>query len=151
MVRPVASSNSVEVNGRISRLVYVQRLQIIRPDPTNTDVNKACRVMAYNETYGMLVVSQPSFTALAPGFGVRRVNMLDIKVESFVALHKEPMKDMAFNLVQQDQLLSVSHDKTIRLTNISSCAEIQRFRCETEIWSCCWSSNDPCRFYVGKI
>ena len=83
-------------------------------------------------------------------FGVRRVNMLDVKAESFVHLHKELIRNIAFNPVQQDQLLSVSHDKTIRLTNISSCAEVQRFHCETEIWSCCWNSDDPFLFYVGK-
>ncbi len=49
----------------------------------------------------------------------------------------------------QDQLLSVSQDKTIRLTNISTCAEIQRYHCESEIWSCAWNSDDPNVFYVG--
>ena len=42
-----------------------------------------CRVMAYNETHGMLAVTQPSFTALAPGYGVRRVNMLDLRVGKY--------------------------------------------------------------------
>ena len=44
---------------------------------------------------------QPSFTELAPGYGVRRVNMLDRRVESFVSLHKEPIRDLAFNPVFQ--------------------------------------------------
>ena len=49
----------------------------------------------------------------------------------------------------QDQLLSVSQDKTARLTNISSCAEIQRYHCESEIWSCAWNLDDPNVFFVG--
>ena len=150
IARSSSSGSSNETNGTNSRLIYVQRLQIIRPENTNSDVNKACRVMAYNEVHGMLVVSQPSFTALAPGFGVRRVNMLDIKIDQFVALHKEPIRDIAFNLVHQDQLLSVSQDKTIRLTNISSKSEIQRFHCDAEIWAVCWNSDNPFLFYVGK-
>lgn len=132
------------------KLSYVKRLEILKPDPSNTDPNRCCRVMCYNETYGMLVVSQPSqFNALAPGHGIRRVHMLDKKLESFVNLHKEPIRDLAFNPVNQDQLLSVSQDKTIRLTNVSSCAEIQRYQCDNEVWSCCWSSQDPQVFYVG--
>jgi E3 ubiquitin-protein ligase RFWD3 len=143
------SSSSSSSDKNLHRLNYVKRLELMRPDPNNTDANKACRVLAYNETYGMLVVSQPSFTALAPGFGVRRVHMLDKKLESFVSLHKEPIRDLAFNPVKQDQLLSVSQDKTIRLTNISSCAEIQRFTCDSEVWSCCWNTNDPHVFFAG--
>ncbi len=44
--------------------------------------------MCYNEFHGMLVVSQPSFTALAPGFGVRKINMVEQKADAFVSLHK---------------------------------------------------------------
>ena len=114
----------------------------------------------------------------------RRINMLDIKIEQFVSLHKEPIRDIAFNSVcilftevfisnntyqfkfdtnvqsfdftsfflqvHQDQLLSVSQDKTIRLTNISSKSEIQRFHCESEVWACCWNTDNPFLFYVGK-
>ena len=114
----------------------------------------------------------------------RRINMLDIKIDQFVSLHKEPIRDIAFNSVcilftevfisntyqfkfdtnvqicfdftifflqvHQDQLLSVSQDKTIRLTNISSKSEIQRFHCESEVWACCWNTDNPFLFYVGK-
>ena len=47
------------------------------------------------------VLFQPSFTSLAPGYGVRRVNMLDRRVESFVSLHKEPIRDLSFNPIFQ--------------------------------------------------
>ena len=29
----------------------------------------------------------------------RRINMLDIKIDQFVSLHKEPIRDIAFNSV----------------------------------------------------
>ena len=130
------------------RLKYIKRLEILRLDPS--DPNKACRVLAYNDHYGMLVLSQPSqFNNLVPGFGVRRVQMLDKKLERFLPLHKDVIRDVAFNPNDNDQLLSVSHDKTIRLTNISSGAAIQKYSCESEIWSCCWHSHDPNVFFVG--
>lgn len=145
-----ASLNSQSSNNGSQRLTYIKRMEILKPDPGNTDPNRCCRIMCYNETYGMLVVSQPSqFNALVPGYGIRRVHMLDKKLESFVSLHREPIRDLAFNPVNQDQLLSVSQDKTIRLTNVNSCAEIQRYQCENEVWSCCWNSEDPNLFYVG--
>ena len=60
------TSGTVPVEINATRLTYIQRLKIIKPDVT--DLNKACRVMVYNETHGMLVVSQPSSFQLAPGY-----------------------------------------------------------------------------------
>ena len=41
------------------RLLYVKRSELIRRDALNDgQPNRYCRVMAYNETHGMLVVSQ---------------------------------------------------------------------------------------------
>ena len=70
-----------------SRLVYVRRIELVRSDAA-TDRDKYCRVLTYNEFHGMLVASQPSYTALAPGFGVRKINMVDQKADAFVPLHK---------------------------------------------------------------
>ena len=143
-----APSTSFQANpSSFTRLHYVKRMDLIKPDPDHRE--RYCRVMAYNETHGMLAVSQPSFTALAPGYGVRRVNILDLRVEKFICLHKEPIRDLAFNPVSQDQLLSVSQDKSARLTNISSCGEIQRYVLEAEAWSCCWHLDQPTAFFVG--
>ena len=38
-----------------------------------------CRVMAYNQTHGMLAVSQPSFTALVRGLFEVDFNKFDFK------------------------------------------------------------------------
>ena len=70
-------------------------------------------------------------------------------LEKYISLHREPIRDLAFNPLMQDQLLSVSQDKTARITNISSCAEIQRYQCGSEVWSCCWDKDTPTTFYVG--
>ena len=61
---------------------FFQRLELIaKPDREHRE--RYCRVMAYNDTHGMLAVTQPSFTSLAPGYGVRRVNMLDLRVGKY--------------------------------------------------------------------
>lgn len=137
-----------ESSNTYSRLLYVKRLELIsRPDHEHRE--RYCRVMVYNDTHGMLAVTQPSFTSLAPGYGVRRVNMLELRVEKYVSLHREPIRNLAFNPLMQDQLLSVSQDKTARITNISSCAEIQRYQCGSEAWACCWDRDTPTTFFVG--
>merc|ERR1712029_827634 len=141
------SGSAGSSHGSYSRLVYVKRMDLIKFDSEHRE--RYCRVMAYNETHGMLAVSQPSFTALAPGYGVRRLSILDLRVEKFICLHKEPIRDMAFNPVSQDQLLSVSQDKSARLTNISSAGEIQRYYIGAEVWSCCWHLDQPTAFFVG--
>lgn len=47
-----------------SRLLYVKRSELIRRDALNEgQPNRYCRVMAYNETHGMLVVSQVTLNA----------------------------------------------------------------------------------------
>jgi hypothetical protein len=43
----------------------------------------------------------------------------------------------------------VSQDKSARLTNISTCAEIQRYNCDSEIWSCAWNADDANVFFAG--
>jgi hypothetical protein len=42
-----------------------------------------------------------------PGYGVKRINMLDIKVGTFVSMHKEPIRDLAFNPVFQVRKLAL--------------------------------------------
>ena len=52
-------------SGSYSRLNYVKRMELMKFDGEHRE--RYCRVMAYNQTHGMLAVSQPSFTALVRG------------------------------------------------------------------------------------
>ncbi|TRY73195.1 hypothetical protein TCAL_00947 [Tigriopus californicus] len=144
----VSTKGGKPVGARALR--YVKQLDIIRSildDSGSRD--RYCRLMAFNEVHAMLIVTQPSFTALAPGFGIRRINMLDRKVGTFMALHKDSIRDMAFHPTRHDQLLSVSQDKSVRLTNVNSGQEIQRYSCDSEVWSCAWDRDNPHQFFIG--
>lgn len=75
-----SSSNSAGGGGDLAhnsdqaRLCYLKRLELIKTVDVGSELSsrdKYCRVMAYNDMHAMLVVSQPSFTALAPGYGIR--------------------------------------------------------------------------------
>ncbi|XP_040583417.1 E3 ubiquitin-protein ligase rfwd3.L [Lepeophtheirus salmonis] len=130
--------------------VFQKRIELVK-EATLRAAKFGCRIMSYDFNQAMLVVSQPSYTLLAPGYGVRRINMLDLNcnTHSFVRLHKEQIRDIEFNPSNHDQLLSVSQDKSVKLTNISSCSDIQRYNCESEVWSCAWNADDPFEFFIG--
>nr|XP_045626298.1 E3 ubiquitin-protein ligase RFWD3-like isoform X2 [Procambarus clarkii] len=108
-----------------------------------------CRVMAYNEWLNMLVVSMPSQVTMFPGYGVRKVNMLDLKPERYVHIHQKQIRDLAFNPAKNDLLLSVAMDKMVKLTNICSNAPVASFMAEAPLWSCCWNADEANKFFVG--
>jgi len=118
------------------RLVYQKKHEVCRP---NTDRDKCCRVLACSEYHGMIVISQPSANPLFPGFGVRRFNMLDQKLGSFVGLGREVVRDLAFHPTTPELLLSCGQDKVARITNITSCTEVVKFSCDSEVWACDWA------------
>lgn len=108
-----------------------------------------CRVMAYNEWLSMLVVSMPSQVAMFPGFGVKKLNVLDMKPDRYVPLHQKQIRDMAFNPVKNDLLLSVAMDKVAKITNICSNTLVASYQTNAPLWSCCWNVNEANQFFVG--
>eukprot|EP00092_Neocalanus_flemingeri_P015682 GFUD01016976.1.p1 GENE.GFUD01016976.1~~GFUD01016976.1.p1 ORF type:complete len:694 (+),score=255.48 GFUD01016976.1:36-2117(+) len=133
--------------GGRARLVYQKRHEICRP---GTDRDKCCRVLACSEYHGMIVISQPSANPLFPGFGVRRFNMLDQKVGSFVGLGREVVRDLAFHPTTPELLLSCGQGKVARITNISSCSEVVKFSCDSEVWAGDWARGGPgTQLYLG--
>ena len=102
-------------------MVYVRKHEVCRP---SAEREKACRLLAFSEFQGMMVVTQPSANPLFPGFGARRFNMLDQKLGNFVGLGREVVRDLAFHPVTPELLLSCGQDKVIRVTNMVSCSEV---------------------------
>ena len=102
-------------------MVYVRKHEVCRP---SMERDKACRLLAFSEFQGMMVISQPSANPLFPGFGARRFNMLDQKLGNFVGLGREVVRDLAFHPVTPELLLSCGQDKVVRVTNMVSCSEV---------------------------
>ena len=94
-----------------------------------------CRVLACSEYHGMILISQPSANPLFPGFGDRRFNVLDQKLGSFVGLGRKVVRDLAFHPTTPELLLSCGQGKVARITNLSSCSEVVKFNCDSEIWA----------------
>ena len=128
-------------------MVYVRKHEVCRP---STERDKACRILAFSEFQGMMVVTQPSANPLFPGFGARRFNMLDQKLGNFVSLGREVIRDLSFHPVTSELLLSVGQEKVVRVTNMQSCSEVCRVSTDCEVWAADWSQAPGHNmFYLG--
>ena len=125
----------------------MKRHEVCRP---SQDRDRCCRVLAVSEYHGMVVISQPSANPLFPGFGARRLNLLDQKLGSFVGLGKEVVRDLAFHPVTPELLLSCGQERVVRVTNMVSCSEVVRWTTEAEVWACAWAGpHAPSQVYLG--
>ena len=122
---PTQKLQRVESSKGEGRLVYQRRHELCKP---STERDKCCRVLAHSAHLGMLLVSQPNNTTgnLFPGFGVRRFNMLDQRLGNYVPVMKDVVRDLVVHPENQELLLSCGQDKTARITNLSSCMEVEK-------------------------
>jgi len=56
------------------------------------------------------------FIRVYTGYGVKKLSALDLKSGYFTKLHNKVIKDLKFNPLTQNQLLSVSMDGCVRIT-----------------------------------
>ncbi|KAK2146140.1 hypothetical protein LSH36_629g01054 [Paralvinella palmiformis] len=107
-----------------------------------------CRVLSYCPSMATLCVSQSSSNALFPGFGVKKVSVLDFKTAQYVAIHSKMIRDMCVGQ-HENILLSASMDKTVRITSLSSNTVVQTYTLPAPVWSCTWDKDNPVYFYAG--
>lgn len=109
-----------------------------------------CRVTAYSNRCVALLVSQPSNSALFPGFGIKKINFLDYKLNQYIPIHSKTIRDLAINTSNDDGIiLTCGLDKTIKLTNIINNVIIHSYSCEAPVWSCTFNNDNPLYFYAG--
>lgn len=126
-----------------------RKFKLIMHSGVDVIKDSGCRVMAYNEWLCMMVISMPSQVAMFPGYGVKKLNMLDLKFERYVPIHQKQIRDLCFNPAKNDLLLSVGMDKMVKLTNICSNSPVGSFTAEALLWSCCWNADEANQFFVG--
>ena len=114
-----------------------------------------CRILEINPSLGMILVSRPSTVSLYRGYGLVKISCRDLKEYEFVPIHSDVIRDLKFCPNKDDLLLSVSTDKTAKLTNIASNSNVTSFVLSAQSWACCWDSDDSNYFYAalnnGKI
>jgi E3 ubiquitin-protein ligase RFWD3 len=109
-----------------------------------------CRVTAFSSRCVALLVSQPSNSALFPGFGIKKINFLDYKLNQYIPIHSKTIRDLAINSSNDDGIiLTCGLDKTIKLTNIVNNVIIHSYECPAPVWSCTFNTDNPLYFYAG--
>nr|XP_002123329.1 E3 ubiquitin-protein ligase RFWD3 isoform X1 [Ciona intestinalis] len=109
-----------------------------------------CRVMDFDKRSCQFVISQPSpRSRFMTGFGVKRLSGMDFKSGCFTLLHQKVIKDLRFNPLCENQLLSASQDGTLRITDMLSNSKVHEYKVGKPVWSCCWDTNNRNIIYSG--
>uniref|UniRef100_A0A3Q0T1C0 RING-type E3 ubiquitin transferase n=1 Tax=Amphilophus citrinellus TaxID=61819 RepID=A0A3Q0T1C0_AMPCI len=109
-----------------------------------------CRVLSYCESMSCLLASQPSpHATLVPGFGVKKVSVVNMKANQYIPIHSKQIRGLSFNSHNNTMLLSAALDNTIRLTCLQTNAVVQTYNTGKPVWSCCWCLDNTSYIYAG--
>ncbi|CAJ1055912.1 E3 ubiquitin-protein ligase RFWD3 [Xyrichtys novacula] len=114
--------------------------------------NGGSRVLSYCEPLSCLLASQLSQHAtLVPGYGVKKVSVVNMKASQYVPIHSKQIRGLAFNRQNDSLLLSASLDNTIKLTSLLTNTVVQTYNAGKPVWSCCWCLDNSNYVYAGLI
>lgn len=114
--------------------------------------NGGSRVLAYCEPLSCLLASQLSQHAtLVPGYGVKKVSVVNMKASQYVPIHSKQIRGLAFNRQNDSLLLSAALDNTIKLTSLLTNTVVQTYNTSKAVWSCCWCLDNSNYVYAGLI
>ncbi|KAM4601936.1 E3 ubiquitin-protein ligase rfwd3.S [Polymixia lowei] len=109
-----------------------------------------CRVLSYCQPLTCLLASQLSpHSNLVPGFGVRKVSVVNMKACQYVPIHVKQIRGLAFNRQDDALMLSAALDKTIKLTSLMTNTVVQTYNTGKPVWSCCWCLDNSNYVYAG--
>ncbi|KAM6118014.1 E3 ubiquitin-protein ligase RFWD3 [Pterocles gutturalis] len=111
-----------------------------------------CRVMAYCDSLGCLVVSQPSpQSTFIPGCGVKMMSVANLKSSQYIPIHSKQIRGLAFGSRADGLLLSAALDNTLKLTSLATNTVVQTYNAGRPVWSCCWCLDDTNYVYAGLV
>eukprot|EP00041_Stephanoeca_diplocostata_P021793 m.514762 g.514762 ORF g.514762 m.514762 type:complete len:731 (-) comp21914_c0_seq3:70-2262(-) len=111
-----------------------------------------CRVLAYDRRHAMMLVSAENDrpTPFSPaGAGLVKVSTLSLGRTEYVGLHRKPIRDVRMCPDGSGVVLTVSLDKTAKLTSIHSNTVACTYTLDVPSWTCCWNHDNPVLFYCG--
>lgn len=112
------------------------------------EISLGCRVFDVNVRLNTIAVSSKSHSALFAGFGIRKVTISDYKLTTFLPLHSDAIRDVAFH-PENNALLTASLDKSCKIVDYTTNSTAITVGCGVELWSCCWDSSNSNIFYAG--
>lgn len=113
---------------------------------------RGCRVLAYDRRNAMLLASAENTkpTPFSPaGAGIVKVSTLALGRTEYVGLHRKAIRDMRAHPDGSGILLTVSLDKTAKLTSLHSNAVVCTYTLPAPAWTACWHSDVPHTFFCG--
>uniref|UniRef100_UPI0037E79A5F E3 ubiquitin-protein ligase rfwd3.S n=1 Tax=Semicossyphus pulcher TaxID=241346 RepID=UPI0037E79A5F len=108
------------------------------------------RVLSYCEPLSCLLASQVSpHATLVPGYGVKKVSVVNMKASQYVPIHSKQIRGLSFNRQNDSLLLSAALDNTIKLTSLLTNTVVQTYNAGKPVWSCCWCLDNSNYVYAG--
>lgn len=108
------------------------------------------RYMDYSEDLDMLISSVKVMAGpFGSGFGIKKINVTSYQPVGFLYLHQQLIKDIKFH-PQNQTILSVSQDKSVKITDANSNAIVSTYTGSEPLWSCCWDAANPNMLYAGE-
>ncbi|XP_075228674.1 mutagen-sensitive 302 isoform X2 [Lycorma delicatula] len=130
------------VDSKLGPVSFIQSIELSKCS--------GCRVLNYSSSIGLIVVSQKSANTLFPGYGIRKIDSIDLRPTTFINLHSNVIRDLAFHPQDRNLLLSASLDRTAKIFDNVSNSVVQIFNCENLLWSCAWDVNNPHQLLTGS-
>ncbi|KAL3284845.1 hypothetical protein HHI36_018984 [Cryptolaemus montrouzieri] len=105
-----------------------------------------CRVFDTNPCLDIIMSTVKSPNNLFAGYGLKKISISQYKPLAFLPLHSGQIRDVSF---QNVKILTVSIDKSFKITDSVSNSNICSLSQTMPLWSCCWDSSNNYNFYVG--
>ncbi|CAF0765691.1 unnamed protein product [Didymodactylos carnosus] len=111
-----------------------------------------CRILSCLPSQHWLFVSQPSPSPqLFPGYGIRKISLLDGRVLEYIPIHQNLIRDVAVkhSAIDEGLILTCSVDKTLRISSYHNKSCLLTCNCSSPVWSCSWNNDDENLLYAG--
>eukprot|EP00039_Didymoeca_costata_P000772 m.47214 g.47214 ORF g.47214 m.47214 type:complete len:837 (-) comp10465_c0_seq1:19-2529(-) len=112
---------------------------------------KEARIITYNPRQAWLLFSAASNTPtpFSPtgGNGLVKMSALNYADKQYVGIHNKTIRDIQICPDGSSMVLTVSLDKTAKLTNLHTNSVVQSYPLPSASWACCW--KDQFTFHCG--
>eukprot|EP00117_Sycon_ciliatum_P040189 scpid19229/ scgid1768/ E3 ubiquitin-protein ligase RFWD3; RING finger and WD repeat domain-containing protein 3; RING finger protein 201 len=147
--RSTVSSRTTSPTSLLAAGLQTTETRSFMPHKNISVAQSEARVMDFDRSNGILVVSRPSAreNQLLRGAGLVKVSLQDSRHMEYVNIHTQRIRDVS---VSRDSVaLTASEDKSLRLTSMISNTVVQKYSVPTAAWACCWHHEEPQYFFAG--
>ncbi|GJQ84221.1 hypothetical protein Trydic_g2889 [Trypoxylus dichotomus] len=108
-----------------------------------------CRVLDSKSMLNIVAVSVKSTNSLCVGYGVKLINIANLKPTAFIFLHSQMIRDIKFH-ESKPWLMSCSIDKDVKILDVNTNQTSLTLKGSSSLWSCCWDTCNENILYAGQ-